>query len=105
MVTLPNKVITSVTELIRQLNVNDLPITQAYVFGSYAKGQQAEWSDIDIALVSDHFEGNSYYDRRKVSPYAIKIDLDLEVHPFRSEEFTKDSPFVEEIIETGIRIL
>lgn len=105
MATLPDKVITSVTELIRQLNANNLPINRAYVFGSYAKGQQSEWSDIDLALVSDYFEGNSYYDRRKVSPYAIKIDIDLEVHPFRPEDFTTDNPFVEEIIETGIKVV
>jgi predicted nucleotidyltransferase len=105
MAALPIKVRTSVTELIRQLNANDLAICQAFVFGSYAKGQQTEWSDIDVALVSAQFQGNSYYDRRKVSPYKIKIDIDLEVHPFRPEDFTEDNPFVEEIIKTGIRIV
>jgi predicted nucleotidyltransferase len=104
MATLPDKVRTSVEEFIRQLNANNLPIRQAYIFGSYAKGQQTEWSDIDLALVSDQFEGNFFYDRCKLSPYVIKIDTDIETHPFRPEDFTKDNPFVEEIIETGIQI-
>ncbi|MDZ7289571.1 MAG: nucleotidyltransferase domain-containing protein [candidate division KSB1 bacterium] len=87
------------------MNANNLPIRQAYIFGSYATGQQTEWSDIDLALVSDRFEGNFFYDRCKLSPYVIKIDTDIETHPFRPEDFTKDNPFVEEIIETGIRIV
>jgi predicted nucleotidyltransferase len=104
MATLPDKVKASVNELIRQLNANNLAIQQAFVFGSYATGQQTQWSDIDVALVSDRFEGNFYYDRRKVSPYAIKIDLDLEVHAFSPEDFTEENPFVKEIVRTGIQI-
>jgi len=105
MATLPVKVKASVNELIRQLNANNLAIHKVFVFGSYAKGRQTQWSDIDVALVSDRFEGNFYYDRRKVSPYAIKIDLDLEVHPFSPEDFTEENPFVKEIIRTGIQIV
>lgn len=80
-------------------------LLQAYIFGSYAKGRQTEWSDIDLALVSDRFEGNFFYDRCKLSPYVIKINTDIETHPFRPEDFTKENPFVEEIIETGIQII
>ena len=104
MATLPDDIRASVKEFIRQLNANNLAILQAYIFGSYAKGQQTEWSDIDLALVSDQFEGNFYYDRCKLSPYVIKINTNIETHPFRPEDFIKDNPFVEEIIETGIRI-
>jgi hypothetical protein len=70
--TLPDDVRATVTKFLRQLNANDIPMLQAYVvFGSYAKGRQTEWSDIDLALVSDKFEGNLYYDRCKIIPYSI----------------------------------
>jgi predicted nucleotidyltransferase len=105
MVTLPNKVKASVDELIRQLKANNFTIRKAYIFGSYAKGQQTEWSDIDLALVSDQFEGIRFYDHCKISPYLIKVDASLEVHPFSPEDFTPDNPFVEEIMETGVRIV
>jgi predicted nucleotidyltransferase len=95
----------SVEELVRLLVANNIIVRQAIVFGSYAKGQQTEWSDIDVALVSDQFEGNRFYDYHKLSPFLIKVDYSLEVHPFRPEDFTKDNPFVEEIIETGIQIV
>ncbi len=105
MVTIPDKVRAAVDELIQQLNANNLLICQAYIFGSYANGQQSKWSDIDVALVSDRFEGDMFNDYCKMSPYLIKVNPSLEVHPFRPEDFTKDNPFVEEIIETGIRIV
>lgn len=105
MVTIPKRIRTAVDDLIQQLNANNLFIRQAYIFGSYAKGRQSKWSDIDIALVSDHFEGDMFNDYCKMSPYLIKANSSLEVHPFRPEDFTKDNPFVEEIIETGIRIV
>jgi len=103
--TLPDNIKASVDELIRQLNANNFTIGKAYIFGSYAKGRQTEWSDIDVALVSDQFEGNRFYDHCKISPYLIRVDASLEVHPFSPENFTKDNPFVEEIIETGIQIV
>lgn len=58
MATLPDHIRATVERLIQQLNAAKLTIREAYVFGSYAKGRQTEWSDIDLALVSDHFEGD-----------------------------------------------
>ena len=105
MAVISNRVRAAVDELIQQLNANNFLIRQAFIFGSYAKGQQSKWSDIDVALVSDRFEGDMFNDYCKMSPYLIKANLSLEVHPFRPEDFTKDNPFVEEIIETGIKVV
>ncbi len=104
MVTLPNDVRENVAEFIRQLNANNITILQAYVFGSYAQGRQTEWSDIDLALVSDQFEGDFFNDRSKIIPFVIKMNKYIEAHPFAPTDFTADDPFVEEIIETGIKI-
>lgn len=104
MAAIPNRIRTIVVELIKQLNGNDLAISQAYLFGSYAQGKQKRWSDIDVALVSNHFEGDPFSDHCKVSPFILKVDTRLEVHPFRPEDFTLDNPFVEEIVETGVRV-
>ncbi len=104
MATLPDQIKATVIELIRQLNANDLPISQAYIFGSYAKGLQTRWSDIDVALISDRFEGDFFNDRSKVIPYVVNIETDIEAHPFRPEDFGAGNPFVEEILRTGVRI-
>jgi len=104
MVTLPNKVRASVDELIRQLNANNFNIGKAYIFGSYAKGRQTEWSDIDVALVSDQFEGNRFYDHCKISPYLIKVDTSLEVHPFSPEDFTKTIPSSKRLLKRAFEL-
>ncbi len=82
----------------------DYPIKEAYLFGSYAKGNAREESDIDIAIVSDKFEGNRFMDRLKLGKYILKVSYDIQVHPFSVEDFTEDDPFVKEIKETGIRL-
>ncbi len=105
MAALPNHVRKSVEELIQQLNANHIRIQKAYIFGSYAKGKQTQWSDIDLALVSEEFEGNFYYDRQKIIPYLIKAKHYIEAHPFSPTDFTHDNPFVEEILETGMRVV
>jgi predicted nucleotidyltransferase len=87
------------------LNTANLIIREAYVFGSYAQGRQNEWSDIDLALVSDQFEGNFFNDRSKLSSYVVRTDSDIETHPFRTEDFNAGNPFVEEILRTGVRIV
>lgn len=38
-----------------------LPVKAVYLYGSYAKGNQMEESDIDIAVVEDKFSDN-YFD-------------------------------------------
>lgn len=82
----------------------EFPIRTLYLFGSYAKGNANDSSDIDIAIVSDKFEGRRFWDREKLGKYLIKSSFDLEVHPFKTEDFTDDNPFVKEIMETGQKI-
>ena len=36
---------------------------------------------------------------------GILRNIDIETHPFRREEFTRDNPFVCEILEYGIQII
>lgn len=83
----------------------EFPIKEVYLFGSYAIGNPRENSDIDIAIISDNFEGRRFWDREKLGKYIIKSSYDLEVHPYRSEDFTEDDPFVKEIIRTGQKIV
>jgi hypothetical protein len=35
----------------------------------------------------------------------LKVSIDLELHPYRPEDFTEDNPFVKEILQYGIRII
>ena len=74
---------------------------QVILFGSFARNEQREWSDIDVAIVAEEFSGFSPKDARLMSP-ALARHVDIEPHPFRPEDFTDWNPFVEEIKRTGI---
>lgn len=81
-----------------------IPISQAYLFGSYAKGRADAWSDIDIALVSHKFGGIRFNDYKKIIPFLRDFPACIEVHPFRKADFTFADLFVKEIVTSGIKI-
>jgi len=87
--------------LIKSNNIN---LKSAYLFGSYSKGNFNQWSDIDIALVSDYFEGVRMKDRDKIRRITLSVSSSLEAIPFRTEDFTLENPLAKEIIETGISL-
>ena len=89
---------------IRTLNENKIPVDQAVLFGSHAKGTSNEWSDIDVALVSSEFEGHWIKDRNRIRAITLAISSDIQVLPYRPEDFNSEDPFVKEIIETGIKV-
>jgi predicted nucleotidyltransferase len=83
---------------------NEIRIDKVFLFGSYTKGTSSKYSDIDLAIVSRDFEGVRFFDRKRLIKYIVKVNTDIQLHPFKLEDFTTDDPFVEEIIRTGIRV-
>ncbi len=49
----------AVQNYLRALQTNGLPVRFGVVFGSQAKGQANQWSDIDLLVVSPQFDGPS----------------------------------------------
>jgi len=90
-------------EFVAACSKNGLPVLSAWLFGSYAKGKQQEYSDIDVALVSDAFTLNFIDNNHKTALINYQFP-DIEVHHFNTQIFTKDTPFINEIKKTGIRI-
>jgi len=90
---------------IKRLEENRIPASQAILFGSYANGGFTEWSDIDLAIVSDAFEGSRSADRAKIRKITLGVNCDSETIPFRPEDFVFEEPFVREILETGTRLI
>ena len=78
-------------------------ITKALLFGSFAKGTNNADSDIDIALVIDNMTDvfDTQIDLMKM---RRTIDLHIEPHPFRSEDFDANNPLVNEIMKFGIAL-
>ena len=82
-----------------------IDVSEAYIFGSVAKGLEDKDSDLDLAVVSNHFQGIRYYDIKKISKYRRKVDLRLEIHPFSRQEVEQDPPqFFLKIRRDGLRV-
>lgn len=105
MAKIPDKIRNIIENYISVLRENNISIKNAYLFGSYAKGTDTEWSDIDIALVSDSFEGVRYKDKDKIRKITLSISSSLEILPFTPDDFSIENPLAKEIIETGIRLV
>jgi uncharacterized protein len=99
-----DKILKEVKSLIDHIEKNGFEIKTAYLFGSYAKGNPREWSDIDVFLVSDNFCGIRFYDVEKLIPLTLGYNNLIELHPYKSDDFNSKDLFIKEIVETGIRI-
>lgn len=105
MAKIPDQIRELLNKYIHTLEENHIHVQRALLFGSYAEGRANEWSDIDIALVSDYFEGDRFDDRGKIRKITLSVSSDLSPLPFRPEDFIPDDPFVREILEKGVRIV
>jgi len=105
MVKLPAKIRKKIDDYLQALRAKQIPISSAILFGSYAKGSFYEWSDIDIALVSDIFEGNRIKDKDKIRSITLSVSSEIEVIPFAPKDFNDHNPLAKEIIKTGIRLI
>jgi uncharacterized protein len=81
----------------------DFGVKKAYLFGSFAKGNEKEESDIDIALVLENMP-DFFYVQKQLMKLRRKIDLRIEPHPIKEEDFNYLNPFAYEIEKTGIEI-
>ena len=73
------------------------------LFGSYAKGNYNDDSDIDIAVVFKDYS-NLIDMQLELMRLRRKIDSRIEPHPFRESEFELSNPIVGEIIKYGQEI-
>ena len=86
----------------KQLLSGYFTFNQVYLFGSYAKGNFHENSDIDIAIVVDHVEGDYF----TIQPLLFKLrrQIDSRIEPILIEREHDAAGFLDEIIKSGIEI-
>lgn len=94
-----------VKKYLKELERNNINITRAIIFGSFANGRSDPDSDIDLAVVSNSFSGDRFEDRRRIVPMRRKIDSRIEPIPFRPADFDNGGILAEEIKRTGIVVL
>lgn len=83
-------------------------LKEMILFGSYARGDYAEGSDIDIALLLEGLK-DSYMEREKYFPVVCRISLEYDtvvsVIPFDYGEFqVKKTPLILNVQKEGVRL-
>lgn len=86
----------------KKLLSQQMKFDELILFGSYAKGNQRENSDVDVAVVLD--ESNEDYFSTRPLLWKISRIIDDRIEPLLFEKKHDDSGFLEEIIKTGIVI-
>lgn len=101
MATSKDEILGDIKRYIAELNKSGIPIHKAVLFGSWARGEASEESDVDVALVSDMFTGDRFQDRRRIVPLRRKINTRIEPMPFTREAFDTEGILVEDISKYG----
>ncbi|MEI6436814.1 MAG: nucleotidyltransferase domain-containing protein [Bacteroidota bacterium] len=85
------------------LKSTGIKVEEAYLFGSFAKGNFHENSDIDLALVISNPK-----DRFELQTELLKLGRDfgylIEPHTFNKNEFNHHHPLTHEILTLGVKV-
>jgi|WetSurMetagenome_2_1015567.scaffolds.fasta_scaffold117192_2 uncharacterized protein len=79
-----------------------LPVKEIVLYGSFAKGNQKEFSDIDVAVIVENFNGNYLETSFILNKLSRKFSLRIE--PLLIDPSKDRAGFLEEIRNTGILI-
>ena len=93
-----NQEIKSITDAI----VNAVPVERIYLFGSHAKGNPRQDSDIDVAFVVNDWQGDYFDVILPIWKLTELVDYRIEPHVIVPEE--DYAGFLNEIEHTGIKI-
>ena len=85
-------------ELVKQ----NYSVDQIYLFGSYAKGNAREESDIDVAIVLKEIVDE--YLAQSTNLFQLRRKIDLRIEPVLFESNNDISGFLEEIQASGILV-
>jgi predicted nucleotidyltransferase len=99
-------VINTVKNYAREIEEQGVHLREVILYGSFAKGTQHEWSDIDVALVADEFTGLGFIDYELFPYIGIKKPyIRIEPKTYPTDYFREGDPFIREIKKDGIVIL
>lgn len=92
------------TKYLQRLRESNVKFSEAWLFGSYAKGKQNDNSDIDLAIVLEDTEIKNFETEVRLMVIRDGEETLIEPHAFTRDEFNMKIPFIYQIIENGERI-
>lgn len=97
--------IVQIAKTYAELLKKEMNVDSVYLYGSYVNGDYTEDSDIDIAVIADVFTGDLIEDTMKLMQVRRKVDIRIEPHPFKIYNSKLNNPYIQEIVNNGLRIL
>ena len=99
------KISSAIGKYIAMVAKQNPDLAAAYLFGSYAKNNEHQESDIDIALVINNLNDSDKFDIQvQLMLLASKFDSRIEPHPLSKQDLLLNNPLIAEIKRTGIEI-
>lgn len=96
-------IINIVSEYLKAIPRDRFDLSRAYLFGSYARDNQHEDSDIDLALVIRNLT-DPFLAQVELMKLRRSFDLRIEPHPIDESDFSIQDPIVFEILKYGQEI-
>jgi len=103
MVLSEDQVVEIIKGFIKELR-REIPIKEFLLFGSYAHGNPKDYSDIDLAVISDWFVDRPKIENMQyLSRIAAAYNSLIEALPFTEEEYRNldKRSFLASIVKTG----
>ncbi len=100
------EIIKKLQQYIQGLNNKGIPIERAFLYGSYARNEATDESDIDIMLVSKLFDKNFDNIAGKIWTLSKEYHILIEPYMVGANKFQTDdySPLLEIVRQEGIEI-
>lgn len=90
-----------IRQIIKELS-NKYDIRNAYLFGSYARGEATEKSDIDIVIQGGKdFKGGSIFSLGE----EIRSNTQKAVDIFEMQELNKGTPFYDQVLQERVVLI
>ncbi|MBU0568580.1 nucleotidyltransferase domain-containing protein [bacterium] len=95
-----------IKRLVEVLAEKNIRTNKVILYGSCVEGKNTEYSDIDIAIVSEDFGKNKIEERMLLFRLGSRIDPRLEAIPLTPKAIQEDTwvPLIYEIIDKGIEL-
>lgn len=107
MVQTSSKINQIVKDYIKELAKVHIRPKKIILFGSYAAGSTHDWSDIDLSIISDDFEGKGILERQQILGRAnqnLQAPLDLIGYTSRELDQCEPGTLLYEIVKKGLEI-
>jgi len=97
-----NKEVIDKLKMYKKLLSKHMEFDEMILFGSYARGNAREDSDVDVAVVVKTLTGD-YFSTRPLL-WRIRREVDDRIEPVLIEKTHDESGFLSEIMKTGVVI-